>query len=407
MNFCMISYSFYEIDYRVRRYAEALVASEADVDVLSLRKDGAERHDMLNGVHLHRLQKRVYNEKGPLTFLIRILLFFVRAMTTVSVRHFRQHYRVIHVHNVPDFLVFTCLIPKLLGARIVLDIHDILPEFYCQKFGIRPDSFPAKILRLAEYLSVHFADHVIVANELWRRKIIARTGLSPERCTALLNYPDEVFFHVDRQPGNPADDFRIVYPGTISHLHGLDIAVRAMAILRQAVPHARLEVYSNRTGNSPYFDQLNALVQELNLQGHVSFNDAIPHQEMAQLLRKAHVGVVPKRAGVFASEAFSTKIFEFLASGVPVVASRTRIDEFYFDEQVVSFFEPESEEELAQRLLELFRDCKKRKGFSMTGREFMRDKRWEEKKQIYYSIVEKLIGVPLCEREDASQYRAA
>ena len=47
---------------------------------------------------------------------------------------------MIHVHSVPDFLVFAALVPKLLGARIILDIHDILPEFYASKFGASKDS---------------------------------------------------------------------------------------------------------------------------------------------------------------------------------------------------------------------------------------------------------------------------
>lgn len=410
MNAWMISYSFYEIDYRVRRYAEALASQGANVDMFALQKDGAPRQETIRGVRLNRLQRRQYNERGPLSFLVRILLFFARVFLVVSWRSLRQKPQLIHVHNVPDFLVFTCIVPKLMGVPVILDIHDILPEFYCQKFGISPKHPLARFLHFVEWISVRFADHVIVANELWRRKLIDRTKISPERCTTILNYPDEVFFRDDLQADHPQHPFRIIYPGTISHLHGIDIAVRALAKVRQSVPDARLDIYSSRIGGFPYFDEVSRLVSELGLQEHVAFCQAIPHEQMSQLLQSASVGVVPKRQGIFASEAFSTKIFEFMAAGVPVVASRTQIDQFYFDDSLIAFFEPENPDDLARRLLELHADAGKRQSLSEASRLFMSDKRWDQKKEIYYRIVEKLLGYSVvvneAQREEAGVRQA-
>lgn len=393
MNACMISYSFYEIDYRVRRYGEALASQGHSMDVYALRREGLPRRESIHGVHLHRVQKRVVNERSPLRFLVRIMLFFLRTALIMSWRSVRRRPALIHVHNVPDFLVFTCLLPKLLGARVILDIHDILPEFYCQKFGIRPNHPLAKFLYWVEWLSVRFADHVIVANDLWRQKIIERVRISPQRITALLNYPDEAFFDLPLDaPPEANGTFRIIYPGTLSHLHGIDIAIHALARLKEHLPEARMDFYSSRTKGSPYFESLTRLAQELGVAASVGFHPAVPHQEMALLLRQSTVGVVPKRAGVFASEAFSTKIFEFMAAGLPAVASRTRIDEYYFDDSLICFFEPENAEDLARRLLELHNDPGKRIAQAHRARDFMADKRWELKKELYYDIVEQVVG---------------
>lgn len=395
MNAWMISYSFYEIDYRVRRYAEALAQPGNTVEVFALRKDGLPPTETIRDVLLHRVQRRHCNERSPITFFLRILLFFVRVAWIVSVRSLRARPDVIHVHNVPDFLIFTCIIPKLLGTKVILDIHDILPEFYCQKFGISMKHPLAKALRWIEYLSTHFADHVIVANDIWREKIIQRARISEEHCTTILNYPDEVFFQPGRSQTSERDEFRIIYPGTISHLHGTDVAIRAMSEVGKSLPHARLDLYSSRTEGSPYFDAINALVDELGVRNHVVFHPAVPHEQMSELLHEADVGIVPKRKGVFASEAFSTKIMEFMAAGVPVIASRTTIDEYYFDDTILCFFEPDNPEDLARCLIELHSDSKQRERMASRACDFMADKKWEQKKSIYYAIVSNLLGFPV------------
>ena len=128
MNACIIAYTFYEIDYRVRRYAESLVERGDHIDVISLRREDQESEGILNGVNIHRIQKRSYNEKSILDYVLRIMTFFTKSSIILLLRHLKRDYKLIHIHNVPDFLVFTGLIPKLLGAKIILDIHDILPE---------------------------------------------------------------------------------------------------------------------------------------------------------------------------------------------------------------------------------------------------------------------------------------
>ena len=55
-------------------------------------------------------------------------------------------------------------------------------------------------------------------------------------------------------------------------------------------------------------------------------------------MAEADLGIVPKRNDSFGDEAFSTKILEFMASGVPVVVSSTRVDRHYFNDKVVRFF---------------------------------------------------------------------
>ena len=125
MRIGMVAYTFYEEDNRVRRYAETLAQRGDRVDVIALRRQGRLQRDVMNGVNVYRLQRRTVNEKGKFTYLVKLFLFFVRSMFFLTREHLRNRYDVIHVHSVPDFEVFAALIPKLLGAKIILDIHDI------------------------------------------------------------------------------------------------------------------------------------------------------------------------------------------------------------------------------------------------------------------------------------------
>src|SRR5262249_6040611 len=140
MRACMVSYSDYESDSRVRRYGETLVRQGYRVDALALNIAGKSTGDVVNGVRVFRIQNRVYDEHSKFTYLRKLLLFLARSMFFLAREHLKEPYDVIHVHSVPDFEVFSALVPKMMGCKVILDIHDILPEFYASKFKISSTS---------------------------------------------------------------------------------------------------------------------------------------------------------------------------------------------------------------------------------------------------------------------------
>ena len=106
---------------------------------------------------------------------------------------------MVHVHNVPDFLVFSAAFPKWKGVPVILDIHDLLPEFYASKFKVSHNSFLFKLLTFVERCSAAFATHVIIANHLWRDRLAARSSRA-EKCSVVRNHPDlDIFIAQSRQ----------------------------------------------------------------------------------------------------------------------------------------------------------------------------------------------------------------
>jgi glycosyltransferase involved in cell wall biosynthesis len=131
-------------------------------------------------------------------------------------------------------------------------------------------------------------------------------------------------------------------------------------------------------------------VQRLNLEGRVFFHKPIALREMAKVIQTADLGVIPKRKDNFGNEAFSTKILEFMAVGVPVV-SDTMVDKYYFDNSIVRFFQAGDEEDLARCLLDLARNPESRRRQAEEAR-FIDKNDWTSKQHEYLDLVDGIVA---------------
>jgi glycosyltransferase involved in cell wall biosynthesis len=384
MRVCMLGYTFYDFDNRVRRYSETLIKRGDQVDVIALKRQGQCPSEIVQGVKVFRIQERVKNETNNLTYLFRLLIFLLKSFVFLSYKHWKKPYDLIHVHSVPDFEVFAALIPKVLGAKIILDIHDIVPEFYESKFGSNKKSLIFKSLVFVEKVSISFSDHVIISNHIWYDTLISRS-VNESKCTTIMNYPDNSKFY-KRDKIRNEKKFKILYPGTINWHQGLDIAVKAFALIKDQAPHAEFQIY----GGGPAQKELIFLINKLGLENRVFLKDSVPISEIADIMANSNLGVIPKRNDCFGGEAFSTKTLEFMSLGVPIIVSKTKIDQYYFDESIVKFFEPENEKDLAEAMLLLINNKEMRNKLVQNALRFIKKNNWDVKKNIYLDLVDSL-----------------
>lgn len=387
MKACMLAYTFYDADNRVRRYAEALAKRGDVVEAVVLAREGQPSFEVVRGVRVYRIQRRVIDETGPFSYLIKLLFFFFRSAWFLARHHLREPYNLIHVHSVPDFEVFATVIPRLMGARVILDIHDIVPEFYAGKFHVSEQSLVFKALVFIERLSIAYSSHVIISNHLWQEKLVRRS-VRPAKCTAIINYPDPAIFSAKPGSASPNGEFVMCYPGTLSWHQGLDLAIEAMALLRDRAPELRFLM----VGDGPQREDLKNLIGTLHLEDRITLRSMVPLEEVAEIMASVNLGVVPKRSDSFGNEAFSTKIMEFMAMGVPVIAARTRIDEYYFNNDLVQFFESGNVEDLAAKILEIMQQPCRRAELRAAGSEFIALNNWDVRKQEYLKVVDKIVA---------------
>jgi glycosyltransferase involved in cell wall biosynthesis len=307
-------------------------------------------------------------------------------MALITAKHLRFRYELIHVHSVPDFLVFAAWVPRLTGSRVILDIHDLLPELYCSKFGLESTSPVHKILVAVERASIAFSHHVVLPNHIWYQKILSRSG-SAGQCTVLLNFPDPEIF-CERPEVRDHDKFIILYPGTLSWYQGLDIAIRAFAIIKERIPETEFHIYGEGHSKS----ELLGLVKDLQVSDRVLFKERVSLRDIAAVMAAADLGVVPKRDDLFSNEALSTKILEFMAVGVPVIVADTKVERYYFNESIVKFFRAGDSNELADAMLLLIQDRELRRHLAENAKKYARDASWEKHEHEYLELVDALLG---------------
>lgn len=388
---CMIVHAYYPIgEPRVEREALALISKGFEVDLICLRDVDEAATDCIDGVNIFRLPVRRHKGKGIGIQLFEYFSFFFLAFFKLSFLQFKQNYAVVQVHNLPDFLIFCAIIPKLLGARLILDLHDLMPEFYASKFAKGMDSWPIHFLRLQEKISCAFADQVITVTNLWRKTLIQR-GIPEEKIVVVMNVANERIFRRQAQnsnlPSGTGQPFKLIYHGTLAQRYGIDIAIKAVDKLRVTLPNIHLTIH----GRGEFLEQLLQITSELKLENFVEFSTQyMPINELPNLLRNAHVGLVPYRQDIFTDGILPTKMMEYVAVGIPVIAARTSAISAYFDESMVRYFTPGSVDDLANSISALYSNQELIKQLPINADRFSQRYNWKQMAGHYVESVEKL-----------------
>ena len=111
---------------------------------------------------------------------------------------------------------------------------------------------------------------------------------------------------------------------------------------------------------------------------------------IAAAMSEADLGVVPKRAVSFGNEAFSTKILEFMAIGIPALVSNTKIDRFYFNDSQVMFFNSEDVDDMASKMETLINDADLRTSLVKNSSAYIAENNWNVKRNEYFDLIRSL-----------------
>jgi len=389
---CMVVLAHYPLgETRVQREAEALLSHGYQVDVIALGGLKYAPQEEHRGVRIFRLPLRI--KKGSLfQQFLNYLHFFLLVGLKLTQLHRQQPYNTVQVHNLPDFLVFCALWLKLKGVPVILDLHDLMPEFYAGRFG-KEKKWLLRLVRWQEKWSCRFADHVITVSDHWRESLIAR-GVHPDKCSVVMNVADEKIFYplpVDRRLVKDPTKFHLIYHGTVVYRYGLDLAIRAVKAVQEDVPGIQLTII----GSGDYIAPLKHLVQELALDDYVTIDDVIhPAEELPALLLTADLGIVPYRDDVFSDGLLPTKLMEYAALGLPAIAARTTAIDRYFKDTMVEFFEPGNVDNLAACIRRLYTDRGRLASLTEGTRKFNERYNWTKIGAAYAALIQKLGARP-------------
>lgn len=380
---CVITFDWYPSEPRAHRLSDTAAAIGCDVDVICLLRPGEANEEMCNNVHVHRLPvSRHY--AGSFPDLLRCWLHFL-LLATIKITHLhhKHPYDVVHIHNIPDFLVFSALVPRLTGAKLILDVQDVTPELLSIKVK---ESQRAILKRLAiwqERLSTGFVDHVVTVGWPFEELLLQR-GVPAEKMTIILNSAYPPLFPVEKRPPLPTKEaeneqrpFILMYHGTIVERYGLDTAIRAVALASQDVPNLRLDIRGS--GSPGYLAFLKQLAAELGISERVVFLAATPtlDDSLTDFIVHGDVGIIPYRNDPFADLVLPTKAYEFAWLYRPMIASSTRAMRSMFRPESVAFCEPSRPECFAEAIVDLYQHPEKRASMIVHASQDYEPYRWE------------------------------
>jgi glycosyltransferase involved in cell wall biosynthesis len=387
----MVTFSAYPFDPRPRRAIDALVGAGATIDLICLGDEKAPRREVRNGVSVLRVPLK-HPRRGKVEYAFRYGVFILTSGLVFAFRSLRRRYDLVYIHNMPDILVASALIPKALGAKVVLDLHDPMPELMKTIFRVSEENRSVQLMKRLEKWSITQADLVVTVN-LACRRIFSSRSCSTDKIAVVMNAPDSKIFQFREAAAESMANrdgkrtFVIMYHGSLVERNGLDIAIDALSRVRQTVPNAELHVFGPRTA---FLDRMEAVAQEKGLQNCVRYLGPRNLEQLVTEISKCDLGVIPNHRNAFTDINTPTRMFEYLSLGKPVIAPSTLGITDYFDKESLLFFEPGDAADLARQIEFAYFHPREMSEIACRGQNVYREHTWDRER---HTLLDRISGI--------------
>lgn len=390
---CMIAYSNYKGDPRIRREAEALEQHGAKVTILSLSESKKPQVSEFHGVTIREIGVQKFQGRSNVSYILSYILFVIKAFFVCSSLTLQRKVDVVHVHNMPDFLVFAALVPRIMGKMLILDIHDSMLETYRGKFG-RLNPLFAMLLIWEEKICTAFANKVICVNHIQMIPVVKR-GTPEKKITIVMNVPDEKIFKTPEKPviSGKRSPFKCVYHGTLDTMLGIDIAIKAVQNLRERLSDVQFHIMG-KGKDSIEFEQY---ITEKSLSQYIVLNkNGVLVDSLRPVLLTMDLGIIPNRKNIGTELMLPVKMLEYVALRIPVVVPELKAIKYYFSNDMVRYYEPENIESLEEAIEDVYNRPDRGASQAECALQMLRKYGWKKHK---YDLI-KLYGIePVIEEE--------
>src|SRR5436309_3629333 len=350
----VLLFSHFPADPRPRRAAEALAAQGVKIDLICLRDGDSEpAHENYGSINVTRV--RLKRQRGSkVGYVGQYATFVLTSFFYLASRSLTRRYDLIHVHNMPDILFFGATVPKLLGAKVILDLHDPMPELMRTIFRLPEKSLSVVILKRLEKLSIRFADLVLTVN-LACKKLYSSRSCQPDKIKVVINSPDDQIFRfrrgnapeVNGKNGNGSNPFVILYHGSLVRRNGFDLAMESLEKVKKTISSVLLRVCGKQTD---FFEQVMESARQRGLDRNVDYLGVRDLKGIVEAIEDCDLGIIPNHRNIFTEINTPTRIFEYLALAKPVIAPKAKGIQDYFGDNDLIFFELGNADDLARKI---------------------------------------------------------
>lgn len=328
----MILESFFPPDIRVEKEARRLIESGHEVFLLTLCNDNDTVKEIINGIHVFRINFNYNIIKRAVNFSL-LITFFINYFWYNNIDSFVEKYKIeiIHVHDLP--LVKTGLIvARKHKIPIIADLHENYPEALKEwRKAPHPPylkllhSFtsPSRFTRMALTI-LPKVDHIIAVIDEGKKIYSLDYQISDDRITTImntedLNYYDSISIH-QKIVNKYANNFVMLYVGGFGPHRGIETAINALPEIIDKIPHAKLLLVGG--GGSPeYAITIHDLCKKLKLENNIEFTGWVNFNHVPSYIACSSVCLIPHLASGHTNSTIPHKLFQYMAMKKPIITT--------------------------------------------------------------------------------------
>ena len=304
------------LDRRVWQESCALRDAGYEVVVICPRMRGyTAPEEKLDGIQIYR--HWIAEEAAGISGFLREYASALWGETILAWKVWRRHkFRLIHLCNPPDLLFLVAAPFKLLGIRIIYDVHDLWPEMFEAKFGKRGLLY--WFVRVAERLTYACADVVIATNESVRRVAFERGHKKPAQAFVVRTAPKigdaNVSANSALKKGRP---YLVGYIGVMGNADGVNYIIEAAYHVVHKL--GRKDIQFLLMGSGPEYDRLVQLRDEKGLADYVDMPGRVTNEFLFSSLKTIDLGVSGDPKNTYNDGCTMNKVLEYMAFAKPQV----------------------------------------------------------------------------------------
>jgi glycosyltransferase involved in cell wall biosynthesis len=355
MKYYIIYKEEYPWDVRVEKIARSLLVRGHNVTILARNLRQEEATAEMGTLRIHRLPNTAKFPK-IIQIMVNLALFFNPFwLYGIYKSTYRREKSVIIVRDLPLMLAGV-LIAKMKNKALVFDMAECYPEMYASMRDY-PDRFLLANFLKNQYIAALYekqvcklVDHIFVVVEESKRRLEAK-GIPSNKITIVSNTP--MIFEDKKQTKKHCGCFlRIIYVGFLTRIRGIDILIKS--VHKYINKYESKEIHVDIIGEGSIKKELSSLVNELKLGSVVTLHGWLGKQEVDRLMSNANVGALTYRVCRHWNNTIPNKIFDYMKSGLPVLATEVvPIERILHETNSGLICRDQDIEDIAAKLIEL------------------------------------------------------